>query len=152
MTRRSDRHPPVRSIVLVTLQFVVLGAWAVTGPRLACSALGLGVQLAGLGLGTWAVWTMRPGRFNIAPDLRRGATLCLDGPYRLLRHPMYASLLYLTLPPAICPGPLWRLVLVGALVVILGAKMAIEEPALEREFPDYRERTRGVKRWIPWVV
>lgn len=94
---------------------------------------------------------MRPSRISALPDLPRDAILLVRGPYRILRHPMYAGLVYLTLPPVLCPGPLWRLGLVALLVAVLAGKMAIEEAQLARTFPDYEDQARSIRRWIPWV-
>ncbi len=48
----------------------------------------------GAGLGSWAVLTMEISNFNVVPDVRQNARFVHQQfPYRLIRHPMYVSLL-----------------------------------------------------------
>lgn len=140
-----------RSHTLVALQFLVLLAWAGSGSVLCSHPVGRLIQLAGVGLGVWAVWTLVPGRFNVTPEPRSEASLQRGGPYRLVRHPMYACLIYTVVPPTFAPGPVWRVALAAGLVLVLLAKIRLEEHFLHRAFAEYGEFARTRRRLIPWI-
>ena len=94
---------------------------------------GASAWLFGAVLSFWPIWYMRRS-FSIEPAARELAT---DGPYRIARHPIYATqlleyagiwMLHATLP--------FAAVLVMWLVV-LRVRMGYEERVLREEFPEY---------------
>lgn len=139
---------------LVTLQFALLGAWIAAGPWLAVGAIGLGVQGLGLALAGWAfvVMSVAQGRlFRIAPD-PAGHTRLVDwGPYRRIRHPMYAAILLVVGPPWLAAGSLWRTVGWAALLLTLVAKLTVEEHLLQAHFEGYADYRRRSWRLLPGV-
>ena len=58
----------LKSVVFVAVQFICLGLIFITGPVFPSNDTLLAVELLGLGLGVWAVFAMRIGNFNIAPN------------------------------------------------------------------------------------
>lgn len=74
------------------------------------------------------------------------------GPYGMVRHPMYASVLLIFLLSPVALGSLWAvipMVLVASLIVI---RIRDEEQLLVRELPGYNEYMQQVKfRLIPFV-
>jgi len=70
----------IKSFLFVAVQFIGLGLIAGTGPILPNNIYLLTVELLGLGLGIWAVLTMRLGNFNITPDLFAWSKLVTSGP------------------------------------------------------------------------
>lgn len=84
------------------------------------------VNLAGLGITVWALLTLADGRvFSIAPADRG---LIAGGPYRFLRHPMYAGEL-LSVFGVVCFGNFtpWNLLLVFLLFATLLRRIHVEE-------------------------
>lgn len=142
---------PLVSYTLVFLQFAALGILALTGPIIARTPLWLALELAGLALGLWALWSMRRSLPNITPDVRPNATLVRSGPYRWIRHPMYTMLLLaggavvLNAPSALRVA-VWVL-LVGVLLV----KIRYEERLLSAHFTDYAAYQQESKRLVPFV-
>lgn len=141
----------MRSRILVALQFAAMAgvAWtgAVVPPNLALAAL----QVAAFALMGWTFALLGIGRFNARPEVHERARLVVDGPYRLVRHPMYVAVLGLNLAWLIgrftWPGlACW----VGLFAVAL-AKMRIEEAALAARFPEYGEYRRRTARLLPGV-
>ncbi len=115
-------------------------------------AAGLTVQMGGVALYFWARAHM--GRFwsgiiSSLPDHR----LVRGGPYRLLRHPMYAGILAMFLGTAILVGE-WRAMI--ALGIVIGAysrKIRMEERHLRRIFgEEYAAFARECRAVIPWMI
>jgi protein-S-isoprenylcysteine O-methyltransferase Ste14 len=139
------------TLVLVAIQFVCLGYLVFTGRLAAASPWLLGVELAALGLGAWSVVVMRPDRVNVAPVLRRNARLVTTGPYRLIRHPMYTSLVILSgawLLDVYSPERLAVWVIFMANMVV---KLTLEERYLRERFSRYEEYRRRTWRVIPFL-
>lgn len=148
MAEKTERSA-LKSIILVSLQFICLGILFASGPLLADPVYLLVPELAGLVLGIWAVMAMGWGNLNIAPDPLQWSKLVALGPYRIIRHPMYLALLLVSLPLVIDSFSLLRfgiwLVLLGTLIY----KMGYEESMLLAKFPPYREYSQRTSRLIP---
>ena len=141
----------LRSYVFVFVQFACLIAIALTGPLIARNPLWLALEGAAVLLGLWTVWTMRASRFNIVPDVPANSQLVMHGPYRFIRHPMYATLLLGALALVLnAPTPL-RLALWLVLLVDLVVKLNYEEQLLAVSFPSYADYRQQSKRLIPFV-
>lgn len=136
---------------LVTAQFALIAAIALSGPVIAESFPLLLLEAAGGGLGLWAVLVMRPGRFNIRPEPRADALLVRSGPYRRLRHPMYTSVLAISLAVVLDAFTLTRFLLWITLGGVMIAKLSREERLLGERFPQYRQYIRETWRLMPYV-
>jgi protein-S-isoprenylcysteine O-methyltransferase Ste14 len=95
-------------------------------------------------------------RFNTfaAPQIRiqkdRGQRVITDGPYRIVRHPMYASALLMFVGTPLLLGSWWGLLFVPIGVVGFGIRAVGEERMLHRELPGYDHYARQVKfRMLP---
>ena len=134
-------------MILVGLSGAVLqGGWATPSIRVVAGLLfGLGA-VAGV-CGAWSLGTYR----TIFPKPNQDSRLIRSGIYRLVRHPLYASLMLLSagwaLYRASWPGLLATLVL----VLFLDFKARREERWLREQFPDYADYAENVKRFPPWV-
>jgi protein-S-isoprenylcysteine O-methyltransferase Ste14 len=137
------------SISLVLVQFACLGLIGLTGPLLASSLPLLLVELLGLGLGVWAILSMRIGNFNITPDPLKWTRLVKSGPYSLIRHPMYLALLLASLPLVIDQFTPFRLAVWLVLLADLLIKLNYEERLLIVELPGYDRYVRQSYRLIP---
>ncbi|HAJ34216.1 MAG TPA: isoprenylcysteine carboxyl methyltransferase [Chloroflexi bacterium] len=122
-----------------------------TGPILARHPFLLALEIAALALGLWAILTVRIHKVNVIPDVRQGARLVRDGPYRWMRHPMYASILLGALALVLDTPTPARGLIYGALVVDLLVKLNYEERLLRAAFPDYVAYQETSKRLIPFI-
>jgi protein-S-isoprenylcysteine O-methyltransferase Ste14 len=122
-----------------------------TGPLFASGLVLLSIQLFGVVLGIWAVLVMKLDNFKITPVPKTNAILRINGPYNLIRHPMYTSILLFTLPELIQFYSWWRLVIFIILVFVLIVKLYFEEAKLKEKFPEYIDYMENSKRIIPYV-
>ncbi len=139
--------------VLVLLQF--------TGIALCCYAAAKSIPpvhpvfmlTAGVGilLGLYTLAFNRLGNFNIAPNLKTNAQLITTGPYRLIRHPMYLSVILFLLGMSLQAGHIlaWAgfIISTGAMI----QKSLIEENLLLARFPEYRQYRTKTKRILPFI-
>ena len=124
LTRRSDvaEVPVYRKTVAWTSALLPLGL-QVGAPA---SWLSLLVVAAGLLLAAWSLWTLGKS-FGIAPA-DRGLVRC--GPYRLLRHPMYAGELLAVFGASWGCFTLWNLALWSLLLLSVILRIHWEEQAV----------------------
>ena len=141
----------IKSYTLVFVQFLCIGLILITGPVLPTNLLLLAIELSGAALGIWAILSMGIGRFNIIPDPKEGSGLVTRGPYRLIRHPMYLSLLLLTLPLIVADFIWWRGLFWLLLLIDLILKLNYEETLLEKKLDGYSEYRRHSYRLIPFI-
>lgn len=98
--------------------------------------LGAVCALAGNGM---LLWVHRCLGANFSPhlELREGHTLVVNGPYRILRHPMYTSgLMYLIGCGLLSSNSLVFSLPVGTFVVLIALRLKDEEQMLSERFAD----------------
>jgi protein-S-isoprenylcysteine O-methyltransferase Ste14 len=95
-------------------------------------------------------------RFNsfAAPQVRmqieRQQRAITNGPYRIVRHPMYAGALLMFVGTPLLLGSWWGLLFVPLGAVGIGIRAVGEERMLRRELAGYEEYTRHVRfRMVP---
>lgn len=117
------------------------------------------VQLAGalamVPLGAWLLWVSQANAYlsryaRIQDD--RGQQVVSTGPYRYVRHPMYAAVIPFVLCVALVLGSWWALVPGAVIVVLFVIRTALEDRMLQAELPGYVEYARRVRfRLLPGV-
>ena len=140
----------MKSYLLLGVQLAGI-AWLLVTGRLLVALPWIGMELAGLGIVAWAVFTMKPNRVNPLPDVRREAKLVTGGPYRWVRHPMYTGVLLAMLALVvdtltIARGGVWLILLVNLLV-----KLNYEETLLTQRFPEYAAYRQRTRKLLPFV-
>jgi len=112
----------------------------------------LGVPLAVVVLAlTWSIQSALGDNFETRLHIRQEHTLVTHGPYRLVRHPMYAMFYLLALTIFLQTANAW---VAGTLVVLLTAVMLMrvrhEEEVLTAAFgDDYRAYMARTGRFLP---
>lgn len=120
-------------------------------------ALLSGVRAAGWALaGAGAVilgWSaLRLGRsLTPFPRPREHGVLVTDGPYGIVRHPIYAGVVLTCFGISLGTENLLRLAVTGLLLVFFDLKSRREERWLEESYPAYPNYKRRVKKLIPWL-
>ena len=115
------------------------------------SAVALGVQVLAIGLMVAARVTFGSRSFHAGANPTQGR-LVMSGPYAVLRHPIYAAVLYFVWAAALDYHSGFSIA--AAIVTTAGAavRMYAEEQLLARtytEYPAYQARTARV---IPFVL
>ncbi len=122
---------------------------AVTFPWWA-GAIGVACVAAAGILGTWGMMAL--GR-NLTPFPRplEGGSLVTQGPYALVRHPIYSALILGTLGWSLMRANLLGVLLAAILLVFFDLKSRREERWLAEAYPDYEAYQRRVRKLIPWI-
>lgn len=112
--------------------------------------LAITVQVFAAGLMVWARITFGIRSFHAAANTTSGK-LVTNGPYRWLRHPIYASLIYFFWASVIAHPVIET---IAAVILISGglfARMLLEEKFLSVTYPDYAAYCKRTKRIIPFL-
>ena len=139
----------IYSRLLVAAQFILIIwlIWPWTAPVFIWPALLM--SLPALVFGVWILKHNRLGNFNIRPEVKPGAQLIIDGPYALVRHPMYVAVLWMGLCAVVLYASAAALFLFGLLYLVLDRKAALEETYLRAHFADYEAYADKVGRFLP---
>jgi protein-S-isoprenylcysteine O-methyltransferase Ste14 len=124
---------------------------AVRGSLFSRSPIVIVLQLLALALNVSARRAFAANQFRVMAEPGPGAVL-RRGPYRLIRHPMYAGALLFLWTGIVAH---WSLVpvVVGLVATLLGAiRVVDEERRLAARFPDYAAYAERTKRIIPFVL
>jgi protein-S-isoprenylcysteine O-methyltransferase Ste14 len=133
----------------ILIMLGLLGLWR-TGSLLAHHPLLIAAQIAAVALMVWARFTFGLRSFHLTANPTAGG-LVTNGPYRYIRHPIYASICLFTLAGVI--GHFTVLAFVFMVVVVAGAIIRItsEEHLLIDTYPDYRQYSKQTYRIVPGV-
>ncbi len=135
-------------VIIQSLMIVVIGA---TGPIVTLKPFFLGGAVLGVLLMVWSLWTMRLSNLNVMPHLKANCNLVMSGPYRLIRHPMYAAVLLVTLAMVLNHLTLLRMMYWLVLLIVLHLKFLYEEKLLLEKYPQYSDYKKHTKRLIPFI-
>jgi protein-S-isoprenylcysteine O-methyltransferase Ste14 len=130
----------VLCLVWLAFQQVLLGA----GPVTISIQIGAGLLLL------WARLTFGLRSFHAAANPTAGG-LVTRGPYRYLRHPIYAAIIY-ALWAGIAAHPSRASLGVALLAsALLGVRMYAEEQLLLDVYPEYSDYARHTPRVVPYL-
>ena len=108
------------------------------------------IQLFSFCLMIWARITFKSRSFHLTADPTKGG-LVTNGPYRWLRHPIYAAVIYFSWACLIAFPEIEVLLAVLIITVGLFTRMILEEKALNKAYPEYAEYSKRAKRLIPFI-
>ncbi len=148
-------------LLLVTAAFVLLFNHKISaGPLdrrfLPDSALidciGLALTLAGTGFAIWArVFLGR--NWSAIVTIKQDHRMVTNGPYALVRHPIYSGFLLAILGTALVYGEIRGLAALGLAFPAWWLKSRLEEKFMEQQFgAEYTTYKRRVKALIPFVL
>ena len=145
---------PRRADLLSRLGFAVAVAGIAVlalGHALFCTApAGIVVQALAVLLMVWARLTFGRRSFHVGATPTAGG-LVTTGPYRFVRHPIYAAiLLFVWMGIAANLSPVS--VALGLVVTaMLWLRISFEEPLVRQRYPEYAEYARRTKRVVPFI-
>jgi len=99
--------------------------------------------------------TMRANTFAVPVvkiQAARGHRVVSDGPYAVVRHPMYGGALLLIAGIPLLLGSWWGLVMALVIVLLLAVRAVMEERTLMAELPGYTDYATRVRyRFVPFI-
>jgi len=117
---------------------------------LADNLIGIIVQILSAGLMIWARITFGVRSFHPAANTTKGK-LVTNGPYRLLRHPIYDAIIYFIWAGALNYLTPDAIVAVIFISICLITRMMLEERFLMTTYEEYREYCKRTYRLIPFI-
>jgi protein-S-isoprenylcysteine O-methyltransferase Ste14 len=121
-------------------------------PRTLAKALtGLAVTTAGVAFAIWARKILADN-WSAQPTLKQNHELIMQGPYKIVRHPIYTGILIAVLGTAIMVGQVRGFVGFAVVFFALWHKSLFEEDLMCKQFGEqYQAYTQHVKGLIPWI-
>lgn len=140
------------SYTLVIIQIVCISILFLTISMNNISDLFYVIVMCGISLGLWALSVMKKSKFQVIPDVRRNAKLVKTGPYKFIRHPMYAAIIVVCFGFLLTDISALRIIIYLLLIIDLFIKLSYEEVLLEKYFPEYKKYKKSTFRLIPFVL
>ena len=136
----------------VLLGAVVLLAVFVRGGGFHPAIIILGAVLMVVGAGVVLAGALALGR-NLTPFPKptEQAQLVRHGIYAIIRHPLYTSVISVSIGWALVWQSWPALLVAVTLIPFFHAKTRYEECWLRQKFPEYADYERRVRRFIPWL-
>jgi protein-S-isoprenylcysteine O-methyltransferase Ste14 len=111
----------------------------------------IALQIAALVLAVLSRRSFAPGQFRVDARPAAGGVI-IRGPYRLIRHPMYAATSLLVVSAVVSH---WTPVTAVVGLVFFGAlacRIAAEEQLLRQRYPEYTAYAQRTKRLVPFLL
>lgn len=138
------------SVLGLLVMIVALVGLYLTGNLFSLQPIAIGLQVLAVALMIWARLAFGRRSFHASADPTAGG-LVTTGPYRYIRHPIYAAACLFGLGGVVAH---WSLLSVALFVLLfLGglARMLCEERLIKQTYPEYVEYSKVTKRMIPYV-
>ena len=141
----------IKSLLLVGLQFLFILLLLIGTRFQNHMLLAFGFIITAILVVLWAIVTMQKSKLRILPEPSADATLITNGPYHLIRHPMYTAILLGCAGLLISKFSWIRLVMAVTLAMVLIVKLIWEERMLSQKFDGYKEYMKHTKRLLPFI-
>lgn len=135
--------------LFIVIALIVL--LAATDGLFSSSPVVIAAQLLAVGVNIWARRAFPADTFRI--DATPSAeTVIRRGPFRLIRHPMYSSVLLLIWAGVLSHLSLWTATIGAVATIICVLRIIYEERYLREKYSDYVEYTKTTKAVIPYLL
>ena len=149
----SRTRPAPLSYALVAAQFALLALLASPLEALVPATLvdlpGTALAIIAVAIALAAVFAMRARNLSVLPEPVANGTLVERGPYRLVRHPMYAAVLLGGFGAALLHRDALHWLWLALLAPVLVVKIRREERLLAARYPTYADYRRRVSALVP---
>ena len=145
--------------IYTVLLFALLITAGLDAGRFRWSVMPVTLQILGivlLALSGYVIWRVTAVNYYLSRYARiqddRGQKVVAEGPYRFVRHPMYAMIIPFMAGIAFVLGSWWALLPGGLIGVLFVIRTAMEDKMLQQELPGYREYAQKVRyRLFPGI-
>lgn len=137
--------------LLIFIQFLTLLLLFLSGPVTPNNIFSFVLLPVGILLGLYALWYMRQSKIQIFPVVSKNAVLITQGPYQIIRHPMYTAVLLVTLSMVLNDFSITRMVIYVVLLINQLFKINYEEKLLANHFSEYADYKKTTAKLIPFI-
>jgi protein-S-isoprenylcysteine O-methyltransferase Ste14 len=137
--------------IAYALLTIPIGWLVVTRRFFSPSPIVIALQIAGVAIVMWARLAFGMRSFHAGSTATRGG-LVTTGPYRFVRHPIYAGVLVIFAGVLVGHHDVPTLVAIGCAAAALVVRIIAEERSVVRMYPEYADYAKRTKRIIPWVL
>lgn len=137
---------------LVFLQFIIIALLLLLNESILAKPYSLVIFILGLGIGIYTLLFNKLSNFNISPLIKKDATLITWGAYKLIRHPMYFSVLLMMFAVVLVKISLINIILYLALITVLFLKAKKEEKLWRNSSSEYTKYMKKTKMFIPFIL
>lgn len=109
------------------------------------------VQVLAMAVMPWARRSFQSGQFNIHAEPKKGQ-LISSGPYKFIRHPMYASALAIIWSGIFGHFSQLNLIVGVVATVVVSIRIMVEEQYLRNSYPEYVDFSRKTKLIVPFIL
>jgi protein-S-isoprenylcysteine O-methyltransferase Ste14 len=114
--------------------------------------IAVALVLAGVGFAVWARLTLGANWSGLVVTMKQGHELIQNGPYAIVRHPIYTGILLAMIGTALTRGILAGYIGVAAGLVAIMIRIKIEEQLMSERFGDaYQIYRRRARKLVPFV-
>jgi protein-S-isoprenylcysteine O-methyltransferase Ste14 len=149
--RARDGRFIARAVGLVgTTMLLVVGAFSspvLFYPPLFVRDAAVPLTLGAFVLGVYGLLYLRRN-LSIIPEARR---LVTAGPYRVIRHPLYAAEILAAVALVVARPGLWATLALVPFIAVQMLRARFEEGLLMRAFPEYKPYAAHTRRLVPMV-
>ena len=137
--------------LLVFLQFVCfLVLWYLNG-FYSQNYILFAIQIIALLIGVWSLFELGRGKISIFPSVKKGTVLIKTGPFKLVRHPIYLSLLLYFNSFLLDELSIFSLMFNILLLTVIISKIELEESLLKDYFESYAQYQKHTYKLIPYI-
>jgi len=132
-------------IFVVTMLYLLI-----SGNLLSSSPFVIAIQILALALGIWARRTFQVGQFSTGAETK-GGQLLMTGPYKLIRHPIYTTVLILVWSSVLGHPSQTTLIVSVIMTIVTVIRILTEEQFLRERYQGYTDYSRTNKRIVPFI-
>ncbi len=149
---KNNNDPILKISSLIAFGFAVTGVAFLTLKNniFSVNPIGIFIQICMVGLMIWARITFGARSFHPSANTTKGR-LITNGPYRYLRHPIYAAIIYFVWAGVLSQPN--NLAIAAAFCTSIGLiiRMIIEENFLMKTYSEYKAYSERTVRLIPFL-